>query len=95
MAQSVKCLSHKQEVLAGQWWRRPLIPALGDRGRQLYELEASLGYRVSSKTGRTVTQRNPVLKNQNKMNKHIKKKPRGTGFDPQHLKETRCGGTHP
>jgi hypothetical protein len=37
---------------------------LGDRGRQISELEASLVYRVSSRTART-TQRNPVSK-QNK-----------------------------
>jgi hypothetical protein len=39
----------------------PLIQALG-RQRQvnLCELEASLVYRASSKTARTVTQRNPI-----------------------------------
>jgi hypothetical protein len=34
---------------------------LGGRGRQISELEASLDYRVSSKTARA-TQRNPVSK---------------------------------
>jgi hypothetical protein len=38
----------------------PLIPALG---RQISEFEASLVYRVSSRTTRA-TQRSPVLKNQ-------------------------------
>jgi hypothetical protein len=33
----------------------------GGRGRQISEFEASLVYRVSSRTART-TQRNPVLK---------------------------------
>ena len=43
----------------------PLIPALQRRRRQLdlCEFKASLVYLVSSRTARTVTQRNPVLKN--------------------------------
>jgi hypothetical protein len=40
---------------------------LGGRGRQISEFEASLVYRVSSRTART-TQRNPVWKNQKKKN---------------------------
>ena len=36
---------------------------MGDRGRRISEFEASLAYRVSSKTAR-VTKRNPVSKNQ-------------------------------
>jgi hypothetical protein len=35
---------------------------LGGRGRQISEFEASLVYKVSSRTARA-TQRNPVLKN--------------------------------
>ena len=35
---------------AGQWWHMPLIPALGGRGRQISEFEASLVYKVTSKT---------------------------------------------
>jgi hypothetical protein len=35
---------------------------LGPRSRQISEFEASLVYRVSSRTGRTI-QRNPVSKN--------------------------------
>jgi hypothetical protein len=42
---------------------------LGGRDRQISEFEASLVYRVSSRTARA-TQRNPVLKNKNK-NKQI------------------------
>jgi hypothetical protein len=38
---------------------------LGGRGRWISEFKASLVYRVSSRTARTV-QRNPVLKNQKK-----------------------------
>jgi hypothetical protein len=40
---------------------------LGGRGRQISEFEASLVYRVSSRTARTI-QRNPVLKNKTKQN---------------------------
>jgi hypothetical protein len=38
---------------------------LGGRGRRISEFEASLVYRVSSRTARA-TQRNPVSKKQNK-----------------------------
>jgi hypothetical protein len=43
---------------------------LGGRGRQISEFEASLVYRVSSRTVRTA-QRNPVLKNQQRADFHI------------------------
>ena len=45
----------------------PLIPALG-RQRQvdLNEFEASLVYKASSRTARTVTHRNPLSQKQNK-----------------------------
>ena len=48
---------------SSQWWCAPLIPALR-RQRQvnLCEFEASLVYRTSSRTAKTVTQRNPVSK---------------------------------
>jgi hypothetical protein len=46
-------------VPVGQWWCTPLIPALR---RQTSEFEASLVYRVSSRTARTM-ERNPVSKN--------------------------------
>ena len=53
---------------------------MGSRGRQISEFEASLVYRVSSRTARA-TQRNPVSKNQiknkqkqtNKQKKQTKK----------------------
>jgi hypothetical protein len=41
---------------------------LGGRGRRISELEASMVYKVSSRTARA-TQRNPVLKNQKKKKK--------------------------
>ena len=43
----------------------PLVPALG-RQRQVdhCEFEASLIYKLSSRTVRAVTQRNPILKKQ-------------------------------
>jgi hypothetical protein len=44
-------------------------PSTGEgRGRWISEFEASLVYRVSSRTARA-TQRNPVLKNKTKQNK--------------------------
>jgi hypothetical protein len=48
---------------------------LGGRGRWISEFEASLVYRVSSRTARA-TQRNPVSKNQKKtkQNKQTNKK---------------------
>jgi hypothetical protein len=43
---------------------------LGGRGRRVSEFEASLVYRVSSRTARA-TQRNPVSKNQNNNNNKL------------------------
>jgi hypothetical protein len=45
---------------------------LGGRGRRISEFEASLVYRVSSRTARA-TQRNPVSKKQNKTKQNKKK----------------------
>jgi hypothetical protein len=45
---------------------------LGGRGRQISEFEASLVYKVSSRTARAI-QRNPVSKNQKKKNHHDQK----------------------
>ena len=45
---------------------------MGGRGRQISEFEASLVYRVSSRTAR-VTQRNPVSKKQKNKTKQNKK----------------------
>jgi hypothetical protein len=46
---------------------------LGGRGRQISEFEASLVYRVSSRTARA-TQRNPVSKTTKQTNKKNKTK---------------------
>ena len=62
----------KNVLVVVQWWHTPLIPALGrPRQADLCEFEASLVYRVSSRTARD-TQRNPVSKNQNKETKKNK-----------------------
>jgi hypothetical protein len=45
----------------------------GGRGRQISEFEASLVYKVSSRTARA-TQRNPVSKKQKQKNKNKNKK---------------------
>jgi hypothetical protein len=50
----------------------PLIPHLGGRGRWISEFEASLVYKVSSRTVRA-TQRNPVSKTKTKQNNNNKK----------------------
>jgi hypothetical protein len=47
---------------AGSWWRTPLISALGRQRQANSEFEASLVYKVSSRTARA-TQRNPDRKN--------------------------------
>jgi hypothetical protein len=50
-----------------------LIHNLGGRGRQISELEASLSFRVSSRTARA-TQRNPVSKKKKKQQQKTKQK---------------------
>jgi hypothetical protein len=45
---------------------------LGGRGRQISEFNASLVYKVSSRTARAI-QRNPVSKNKTKTNKQTNK----------------------
>jgi hypothetical protein len=51
----------KRAVVVHAWYS-------GGRGRQIYEFEPSLVYRVSSRTARA-TQRNPVSKNNNNKTK--------------------------
>ena len=47
----------KISLEAGRWWRAPLIPALGrQRPADLCEFQASLVYRVSSRTGSKATE---------------------------------------
>jgi hypothetical protein len=54
--------SNLKIYLAGQWWHTPLIPAHGrQRQGELCEFEASLVYRVSSRSAKA-TQRNPISK---------------------------------
>jgi hypothetical protein len=65
---------------------------LGSRGRQISEFEASLVYRVSSRTARA-TQRNPVSKTQNKQtnkqtNKNKKTKGREHEFGSEVSRES-------
>jgi hypothetical protein len=52
---------NKNEKIAGQWWQ--IHQHLGGRSRWISEFEASLVYRVSSRTARA-TQRNPVSNKQ-------------------------------
>jgi hypothetical protein len=54
---------------------KKLAQYLGGRGRRISELEASLVYKVSSRTARAI-QRNPVSKNKNKKKQTNKKKKR-------------------
>jgi hypothetical protein len=63
---------------------------LGDRGRRISEFEASLVYRVSSRTAR-VTQKNPVSKNQKKEKKGKKRGWR----DGSSVKSTDCSSKGP
>lgn len=48
--------------LPGQWRRTPVIPAPRSRDGQIFESEASMVYRASSKTTKA-TQRNLILNN--------------------------------
>ena len=49
-----------------------LIPVLRNQTQaEVYELKASLIYKVNSSTARAETQRNPVLKNKTKPKKNI------------------------
>jgi hypothetical protein len=52
---------------------------LGGRGRRISEFEASLVYKVSSRTARAI-QRKPVLKNQKTKKKKKEKKKRNRIF---------------
>jgi hypothetical protein len=58
---------------------------LGGRGRRISEFEASLVYRVSSRTARA-TQRNPVSKNQNEKEKEKEKEKKQKTKNKKNLK---------
>jgi hypothetical protein len=60
-----------KKQVARQWWHMPLNPPLGGSGRWISEFEASLIYKLNSRTARDI-QRNPVSK-QNKNQKLINK----------------------
>jgi hypothetical protein len=67
------CLKNQQT--AEQWGGGGIClesQHLGDRDRQISEFEASLIYRASSRTARTI-QRNPVSKNNKQKNKQTNK----------------------
>ena len=59
---STESLAFKNANTSRVWQRTPLIPALACRGSRISEFEASLVYKVSSRTARAI-QRNPVSKN--------------------------------
>jgi hypothetical protein len=59
----------KKKKSCQEWWRMSLIPALGRQRQWISEFEASLVYKVSSRTARAI-QRNPVLKNKQTKNNH-------------------------
>lgn len=55
-------LLFKIHISCGWWWHEPLISALGRQEQaDLYEMEASLVYKVSSRIARD-TKSNPVSK---------------------------------
>jgi hypothetical protein len=45
-------MSFEKEILV--WWHTPLIPALRRQRQQISEFEASLVYKVSSRTARAI-----------------------------------------
>jgi hypothetical protein len=63
----------KMVLRAGQWWCTSLIPALVGRDKWISEFEASLVYKVSSRTARA-TQRNSVSEKQKQKQKQNKTK---------------------
>jgi hypothetical protein len=61
--------AHKAQGLARQWWRTPLILALGrQRQTDLFEFKASLVYTVSSRTARAIPGKPSLKKTKTKPN---------------------------
>jgi hypothetical protein len=60
---------------------------LGGKGRQISELQASLVYKVSSRTARAI-QRNPVSKNKTKQNKNKQTKNKTNQTNKKQNKQT-------
>jgi hypothetical protein len=54
----------KKKKEAGQWWRKPLIPALGRQRQVDFWVQGQPGLQSEFQNSRA-TQRNPVSKNQN------------------------------
>ena len=57
-----------------EWWQTPLMPTFGrQKQADVCEFKTSLVYKVSSRTTRAVTQRNPVLKKKKSKTKQTNK----------------------
>jgi hypothetical protein len=63
-----KTTTSRINYVARQWWQTPLSQHSGGRGRWISELEASLVFRVSSRTPRAI-QRNAVSKSKKQKTK--------------------------
>jgi hypothetical protein len=82
----------KTQLSAGWWWHTPSITVLGRQrqaGRQISEFEASLVYRVSSRTARLhrETLRNPVSKKKKREREREREKRKKTQLFSSNLKE--------
>ena len=63
---------HRNAKRSLAWWLTPLIPALWRQRQAVSEFEASLVYKVSSRTAKAI-QRNPVSENQRKKEREREK----------------------
>ena len=90
-------LSPLRKVLHCQaWWHTPLILALGRQRQGISEFEASLVYKVSSRTARAI-QRNPISKNKKILKKKKKRKEKFfmSWRDGSAVKSTDCSSRGP